>query len=120
MNSNGTIAELKATNYLLKKKYELLDYNFRSRFGEIDIIVKNKKFIVFVEVKARDENSLAEPKEFVDYRKQQRIIKTSGYYLATHPQYLQDYQVRYDVIEVITKNGRIKSLKHLENAFQLV
>ena len=61
MNSIGKLAELKACDYLQKKKYVLLEANYRSRFGEIDLIMKNKKYLCFIEVKMRNENSLAAP-----------------------------------------------------------
>ena len=117
MNDLWKLAEIKASNYLIKKRYKLVDYNYSSRFGEIDIIVKNKKYIVFVEVKMRNENSIAEPREFVDYSKQQKIIATAKIYLSHHK---TDLQPRFDVIEVFCEKGKIKSIKHLENAFQLV
>ena len=117
MNDLGKLAELKAANYLIKKKYKIVDYNYTSRFGEIDIIAENKKYLAFVEVKMRGENSIASPKEFVDYSKQKKIIATAKIYLANNP---TDLQPRFDVIEVFCKNGKIKSFKHLENAFQLV
>ncbi|MBQ9518231.1 MAG: YraN family protein [Eubacterium sp.] len=116
MNNRGKYAELKATEYLKKKHYKLVDYNYSCKFGEIDIIVKNKKYIVFVEVKMRDENSIASPKEFVTYSKQQKMIAAAQMYLMRNP---TDLQPRFDVIEVICKDGKIKSVKHLENAFQL-
>ena len=117
MNNLGKLAELKAAQYLTKKRYEIVDYNYTSRFGEIDIIAKNRKYLVFAEVKMRNENSIAQPKEFVDYSKQQKIIATAQMYLANHPTELQP---RFDVIEVFCEKGKIKSIKHLENAFQLV
>lgn len=117
MNSFGKIAEIQAWNYLKKKKYKLVDYNYQSRFGEIDIIAENKKYIVFVEVKMRSSASIAEPKEFVDYSKQQKIILTSQLYLSQNP---TKKQPRFDVIEIICDNYEIKSIKHLENAFTLV
>ncbi|MBE6720484.1 MAG: YraN family protein [Ruminococcaceae bacterium] len=117
MNNLGRLAELKASNYLAKKRYTIVDYNYTSRFGEIDIIAKNKKYLAFVEVKMRNENSIASPKEFVDYSKQQKLIATAKLFLASHP---TDLQPRFDVIEVFCKNGKIKSIKHLENAFELV
>ena len=51
MNSLGKLGERYAANYLIKHKYKLVESNFQSRFGEIDIIVKNKSYLVFVEVK---------------------------------------------------------------------
>lgn len=117
MNDLGKLAELKASDYLIKKHYKIVDYNYSSRFGEIDIIAENKKYIVFVEVKMRGENTLAQPREFVDSRKQKKMITTAQLYLSTHQTELQP---RFDVIEVFCEKGRIKSMKHLENAFDLV
>ncbi len=116
MNSLGKLAELKACDYMQKKRYKLLDVNYRSRFGEIDLIMKKGKFICFIEVKMRNCRSIAAPAEFVDNAKQDKIYKTASLYLQMHP---MDLQPRFDVIEVITENNKIKSIKHLENAFQL-
>ena len=117
MNDLGKLAELQASKYLIKKHYKILNYNYRTRFGEIDIIAQHKKFLVFVEVKMRGENTIAEPREFVNYSKQQKLIATAQLYLAYHQ---TDLQPRFDVIEVFYEKGRIKSIKHLENAFELV
>ncbi|MBD5083385.1 MAG: YraN family protein [Clostridiales bacterium] len=116
MNSIGKLAELKACDYLQKKKYILLEANYRSRFGEIDLIMKKGKYICFIEVKMRNEKSIASPSEFVDYHKQKKILTTAQIYLSTNS---TDLQPRFDVIEVFTENNKIKSIKHLENAFQL-
>ncbi len=116
MNSIGKLAELKACDYLQKKKYVLLEANYRSRFGEIDLIMKNKKYLCFIEVKMRNENSLAAPSEFVDEYKQKKIAATAELYLSYNKSKLQP---RFDVVEVFTENNKIKSIKHLENAFQL-
>lgn len=117
MNSLGKLGERYAANYLIKHKYKLVESNFQSRFGEIDIIVKNKSYLVFVEVKQRDVNSITTPAEFVDKAKQNKIIATAKLYLANNP---TDLQPRFDVIEIYSSNNKIKSLKHLENAFTLV
>lgn len=116
MNSIGKLAELKACDYLQKKKYILLEANYRSRFGEIDLIMKNKKYICFIEVKMRNEKSIASPSEFVDEHKQKKIVATAELYLSYNKLKLQP---RFDVVEVFTENNKIKSIKHLENAFQL-
>lgn len=116
MNALGKLAELKACEFLKKKKYKLLDVNYSTRFGEIDLIMQKDNFICFIEVKARNEKSIASPAEFVDYRKQQKIITTAEIYLSDHNMNLQP---RFDVVEVYTENNKIKSIKHLENAFEL-
>ncbi|WP_297129012.1 YraN family protein [uncultured Eubacterium sp.] len=116
MNNKGRIAEMKAANYLRGKGYYLIEHSYKSRFGEIDLIFEYKNFIVFVEVKARSENSIAQPREFVDEVKQRKIISTANLYMS---QYKIKLQPRFDVIEVFLENNRIKSIKHLENAFSL-
>lgn len=117
MNNRGKIAELKACNYLRKKGYKIIDYNYQTRFGEIDIIVEDKKYIAFVEVKMRKNDDFGKPREFVDYSKQQKLIATARMYLSQHK---TKKQPRFDVIEIFCDNYDIKSIKHLENAFELV
>ena len=117
MNNRGKLAELKAAMYLKEHKYKLVDFNYVCRFGEIDIIAKNRKYIAFIEVKMRDENSTILPREFVDENKQRKIIACAEAFLKYHPTRLQP---RFDVIEVICSDYEVKSIKHLENAFQIV
>lgn len=116
MNSIGKLAELKACEYLQKKRYKLIDANYASPFGEIDLIMKKGRYLCFIEVKMRDISSIASPAEFVNISKQNKIAKTAALYLQKYPTKLQP---RFDVVEVISENNRIKSIKHLENAFQL-
>ena len=116
MNSLGKLAELKACDYLRRKRYKLVDVNYSSPFGEIDLIMKKGKYLCFIEVKMRDFASIATPAEFVDGAKQEKMAKTAAIYLQKNPTKLQP---RFDVIEVITENSEIKSIKHLENAFNL-
>ncbi|MFR5876610.1 MAG: YraN family protein [Eubacterium sp.] len=117
MNKLGESGEKRAAKYLRQHHYSIVETNYSSRFGEIDIIAKNKKYIVFAEVKQRSESAIALPREFVDLNKQKRLITTAEIYLSSHPTQLQP---RFDVIEIYTENNKIKSLKHLENAFTLV
>lgn len=107
----GIDGEKTAAKYLKKNKYKILDCNYRSRFGEIDIIAKKDDFIVFVEVKARNNNSLGEPREAVTYSKQSKIIKTAEFYILDKK---IDLQPRFDVIEVFTDTDTVN---HIENAF---
>lgn len=116
MNSLGKLAELKACEYLKRKRYKLIDANYSTRFGEIDLIMTKGKYICFIEVKMRNQNSIAAPVEFVDYRKQKKIIASAEIFLAGTA---IDLQPRFDIIEVYTENNNIKCIKHLENAFEL-
>ncbi|MCL2627558.1 MAG: YraN family protein [Oscillospiraceae bacterium] len=107
----GNWGEKVALEYLSDKGYTTVSKGFRSRFGEIDIIVKNREFLVFVEVKTRKNADFAHAREFVTKSKQKKIIATANYYLAKRPAKLQP---RFDVMEIYTQPYKIN---HIENAF---
>lgn len=116
-NLTGQWGETVAAQYLRKRKWEILACNYRCRFGEIDLICKNKEYIVFVEVKTRKSADFAQAMEYVDTRKQQRIIATAQMYLAQNETELQP---RFDVIEVYGSEDKANEkpkLMHMENAF---
>lgn len=116
-NINGSWGETVAAAYLRRKRYTVLDCNYRCRFGEIDLIVQNRKFLVFVEVKLRKSDAFAEAREFVTAAKQERIMKTAMLWMQSHPTELQP---RFDVIEIYAPQGT-ETIKpcviHLEDAF---
>lgn len=115
--SRGAAGEVLAARYLRQKGYTLLAANYHTRFGEIDIIAADKKYIAFVEVKLRGEAAIYTPQEAVTPAKQQKIIKTAMLYLQTHP---VDLQPRFDVISIVTDGTdpmRVHSLEHLKSAF---
>ncbi len=107
-----------AAEYLRRKRYTIVAANFRTRMGEIDLIAADKRYLAFVEVKLRKNADFAMAREFVDYRKQQRIKSTALLYLQAHPTQLQP---RFDVIEIYAPEGvqtRRPEINHLEDAFQ--
>ncbi len=93
----GKFYEDKAVEYLKLKGYRILRRNFRSHYGEIDIIAKDKKYICFIEVKARNSNYLVSGKEAVDFRKIEKIRKTALFYAKDN----LDRLFRFDVLEII-------------------
>lgn len=95
----GAAYEKQAVDFLQKKGYEILETNFRCRQGEIDIIAKEKEYLVFVEVKYRKDTRAGSGFEAVDYRKQQKIIQTARYYLYCH-QLGEEIPCRFDVIGI--------------------
>ena len=114
----GAWGEAKAAEYLRKKRYMLLATGYHSRFGEIDLIVRNSRYIVFVEVKLRKTPTFAAAREYVDQRKQDKIRTTASIYLASNPTVLQP---RFDVIEIYAPQGMQTvqpEIVHLEDAFQ--
>ena len=114
----GRFGEQSAAEYLKKKHYKIIGLNYSCRFGEIDIIAENKKYVVFVEVKLRKSYEFAEAKEFVTLSKQEKIIKTASLWLSQNETELQP---RFDVIEIYAPEGaasRSVKINHIENAFQ--
>lgn len=117
-NLTGAWGEALAAEYLRKKRYDILASGYRCRFGEIDLIVNNRKFLVFVEVKLRKSAEFARAREFVDVKKQERIRTTASLYLAQNPTNLP---CRFDVIEIYAPEGMETAhpeINHLEDAFQ--
>ncbi len=107
-----------AAEYLRKKGYRILASGFRSRFGEIDLIARNRKMLIFVEVKTRKSPDFAMAREFVDKRKQEKLRTTASLFLSQNP---IDLPARFDVIEIYAPDGTATAspeINHLEDAFQ--
>ena len=117
-NIVGAWGETVAAQYLQKKKFKILACGYRCRYGEIDLIVSNREYLVFVEVKLRKNDNFADAREFVDIRKQNRLRTTAEIYLSQNP---TDLQPRFDVIEIYAPEGtetKKPTIHHLEDAFQ--
>ena len=117
-NLSGAWGETVAAEYLRKKKYKLLAAGYRCRFGEIDLIACDRKYLIFVEVKTRKDGDFALAREFVDARKQARLRSTAEMYLSQNPTSLQP---RFDVIEIYAPQGiqtKDPQINHLEGAFE--
>ena len=114
--SIGTAGEAYVAKALRKQGYTLLASQWRCRFGEIDLVAKDKRGIIcFVEVKLRGEGAIGLPREFVDSRKQMRLRTTAEAYLSMHD---MDAPARFDVAEVYVEepSGRLR-VEYLEDAF---
>jgi len=108
----GAHYEALAAAFLTEKGLRLLDKNYNSPYGELDLVLEEGETLVFCEVKARRSFRYGDPLEAVTARKRQRICKTALHYLWQKPQY-QGRACRFDVV-AIYPDGR---LEHLENAF---
>ena len=107
----GKFGEVKAQEYLEKLGYTIICKNFRCMQGEIDIIAKDEKELVFIEVKTRKDTKYGEAREAVDTKKQKHIYEAAKYYLYKNK--LEEAYVRIDVIEVyvINRQNQNKSYK---------
>ena len=106
----GKVGENKAVNYLKKEGYKILETNYKTHFGEVDIIAKTKDTIVFVEVKTRKDDAFGAPSEAVNRKKQEKYRLVANEFLLKN-NFLEN-KCRFDVIEV--ENGKIN---HIIDAF---
>lgn len=113
----GKFGETVVQDYLIQNNYEIIEGNFNTRAGEIDIIARDikKNEIVFIEVKTRNSNLYGTPAEAVNETKRNHIIKTARYFL--HRYHLEEEFVRMDVVEVYVKSDKTYKLNHIIQAF---
>ena len=109
----GIIGEKIAQGFLLNKGYDILETNFYTKIGEIDIIAKIDKCIVFIEVKTRSCLKYGTPAMAVDVTKKQHIKSVAKLYLYLHKLYNQE--VRFDVIEIFINDGKF-NINHIKGA----
>ena len=107
----GSEYESRAAEFLKEKGYEILEKNYRCKFGEIDIVAREKAVLVFVEVKHRKNSDAGNPLEAVGYKKIRRISMTAAYYMMMH-HISTDRPVRFDVIGYLGEEPT-----HIKDAF---
>jgi len=112
----GRLGEDRAVRYLQREGFEILQRNYRSPFGEIDIIAREEETLVFVEVKTRSTKAFGLPQEAVNRRKQRQLIRTAQAYLGEKGGVLPP--CRFDVIALRTdRKGRHEELELIRGAF---
>ncbi|MCQ2591846.1 MAG: YraN family protein [Treponema sp.] len=112
--TRGNLGEDKACEYLKNNGFEIIERNWRTNGGEIDIISMKAETIVFVEVKTLPNGTMDMLSKELNQQKRNRILKTSKCFILNHRQYSNKY-IRFDVI-VIDMPG-FPEVYHIENAF---
>lgn len=110
--SKGIEGENIAAEYLKKQGYRILERNYTTKAGEIDIVAEDKNTLVFVEVKARENTAFGQPIEAITRDKVKSIIRTAQLYLVAHKR--QNSFCRFDVVEVL--RGEVT---HTKDAFTM-
>ncbi len=113
--SKGKQGESLARDYILNKGYKILEMNYTSKIGEIDIIALDKDILAFIEVKTRSNINFGYAYEAVNYKKQKKIINTS--YIYIKHKNIKNIQIRYDIIEIYL--GKHTDINHIKDAFGL-
>jgi len=110
----GKWGEDQAVRLLQKKGYEILERNYHTRYGEIDIIARQEDCLVFVEVKTRQ---FDEPTEAINKRKQQKMLATAQHYAVN-----QDYEVgdiRFDCV-ALQKSASGYKIRHFQDIIEAI
>ena len=113
----GREGESAALTFLKKKGYRILEKNFRTKVGEIDIIAEQDGVIVFIEVKARASHEFGHPITAITPAKQKKIIQTAKSFLARKR--ISDKPMRFDVVALTSDASDSWQIELLENAFQV-
>ena len=114
----GIKGEEEAARFLTRSGYAILDRNVRTRAGEIDLVAKEGKTLVFVEVKTRRDLEGDPPQAGVHTRKQNRLAKLAHGYLKLKR--IRQTPCRFDVVAVIINDeGGVKAIRHIPNAFSV-
>lgn len=114
----GTIGENLATKILVNKNYKILDRNFKSSSGEIDIICYKENIISFIEVKSLSifkNNFIYEPKEQITRKKRLRILSTANYFIIKNG--LKNLNFKFDLMEIKFWGNKKYSYNYIENIF---
>lgn len=114
--TSGKQAEDRACQYLQQQGLHLLERNYTTRFGEIDLVMRDKDTTVFVEVRYRKQNNVVDPLSSIDLRKQQKLIRTARAYLQQKRDFAHT-PARFDVI-AITMQDTQQQIQWIKNAFE--
>lgn len=115
MNTLGKQGEDIAVSFLKKKGYAIVEKNFRTVFGEIDIIAKDNHTIVFIEVKARSDIAFGYPFEAVHPKKREKIRKVA---LSFMKRFKRELPARFDVLSIHFEDG-MQQIEHIQDAFEV-
>ena len=113
----GRLGEVAAKKHLQRVGLRFLTANYRSSYGEIDLIFRDRDCLVFVEVKTRSSEGWTRPAAAVDSAKRRRVARTGLAYLRLlgNP----EVEFRFDVVEVLLGDGAIQQIRHVPRAFSL-
>ena len=114
---HGAAGELAAKKHLEKHGLKYLTANFRSERGEIDLVFRDQDCLVFVEVKTRSSEAWTRPAAAVNARKRLRLTRCAFDYLRLLKN--PPVKIRFDVVEVLLKDGAVCQTRHLPNTFTL-
>jgi putative endonuclease len=115
--TTGMIGEKLAAAFLTRQGYEIIETNYRCKEGEVDIIAKDGEFLVFVEVRAKNNNKFGTPEESITARKKGHLRNVSARYLETHDDLPTQWRIDFVAVE-LDGYGNTKRLEVIKNAVE--
>jgi len=113
----GERGEALAWNFLKKRGYLLLEKNYRTRLGEVDVVARKDGVLVFVEIKTRRDHRFGLPEEAVDWKKRRKLARVAQAYLQAEG--LENRSARFDILSVTWDGTAEPNFSLLEDAFSL-
>ena len=113
----GKQGELLAASYLKKQGYRILETNFRTRYGEIDIIGRKKDFLVFFEVRTKRSLAYGTPEESISYAKASHLRAAAYYYIRTHPKSPESWRIDFIAVE-LDDTMKARRIEIIESAIE--
>ena len=115
----GDKGERLAERFLCRQGFQILARQYRSAFGEIDLICRDGRWLVFVEVKTRQSDAAGQPFEAITHEKQRKLTRLALAYLKEHR--LLEHSARFDVVSIVWTEGvKEPAIEHYRNAFEAV
>lgn len=115
--SLGRRGEFLACEYLIQRGYKILEKNYRTSLGEIDVIAEKNKRIAFIEIKTRSSEKFGKPEEAVDKRKQNKLIALAKLYLKETKQ--TNKLASFHVVAILWQKPKDAKIRLIENAFEI-
>ena len=113
----GARGEALAWNFLKKSGYSIVEKNYRTRFGEMDVIAEKEGAVIFIEIKTRRNHQFGLPAEAVDWRKRQKMIRVAESYLQQKK--MENREARFDILSITWDGTTEPHFEILDNAFSL-
>ena len=113
--ATGQLGEKLAQDFLKGRGYQIVETNYRSPDGEIDIIASKDDVLIFVEVRAKSSRMFGTPEESVNRRKKQKLIAVSQHYLQTHEPQPPSWRIDFVAVE-LDNRGKLNRIEHFKDA----
>ena len=111
----GTKGEKIAEEFLKNKGFQIIEKNYKNKYGEIDIIAKQEEELIFVEVRTISSAQFSDPETWVDLKKQNKLIRMANLYISEKD--ITNTNCRFDVIGITLTKSNKENIVHIENAF---